>query len=55
MPRDPRKVWQHYAQALVQEEDPKKVGYLMRQLYEALAENDDDPKQKLAGSKKRKQ
>jgi hypothetical protein len=45
MPRDPRKVWQYFAQALIQEEDPEKISYLTQKLFEALAE--DEEKKKL--------
>ncbi|HWY54708.1 MAG TPA: hypothetical protein VNZ03_09610 [Terriglobales bacterium] len=41
MPRDPRKVWQFFAQALIQEEDPEKISYLTQKLFEVLAENDE--------------
>jgi hypothetical protein len=39
MVRDPRKTWQYFAQAVIQEEDPEKLTYLMRQLYRALKDN----------------
>ena len=45
MPRDPRKVWQFFAQALIQEEDPEKISYLTQKLFEALSE--DEEKKKL--------
>jgi hypothetical protein len=51
MSRDPRKVWQYFAHALVQEEDPEKLRYLMQQLLEALAENDEQPSLNLPRSK----
>jgi len=36
MLRDPRKTWRYFAQAVIQEEDPKKLTDLMRQLYGVL-------------------
>jgi hypothetical protein len=39
MLRDPRKTWQYFAQAIIQEEDPAKLTYLMQQLYSALNDN----------------
>ena len=44
MQRNPRKVWQYFAQAIIREEDPEKISYLTEKLYEALAENDQPPK-----------
>lgn len=44
MQRNPRKVWQYFAQALVQEEDPERITYLTEKLFEALAENEHQPK-----------
>jgi hypothetical protein len=41
MPRNPMKVWQYFAQELVQEEDPQKITYLTQRLFEALAESDE--------------
>ena len=48
MSRDPRKVWRYYAEALVQEEDPKKINFLMQKLFEALSENEEESKLYLA-------
>jgi len=45
MARDPRKTWQYFAQAVIQEEDPEKLAYLMRQLYLVL----DDEEQPTRG------
>jgi len=36
MPRDPRKTWQYFAQGVIREEDPKKLTYLMQELYRVL-------------------
>jgi hypothetical protein len=36
MPRAPRKTWQYFAQAVIHEEDPEKLTYLMQQLYRVL-------------------
>ena len=36
MVRDPRKTWQYFAQAVIQEDDPAKLTYLMQQLYRVL-------------------
>jgi hypothetical protein len=43
MPRDPRKTWRYFAQAVIQEEDPAKLTYLMQQLYRVLKDNDEQP------------
>jgi hypothetical protein len=43
MPRDPRKTWQYFAHAVIQEEDPKKLTYLMQQLYGVLKDNEEQP------------
>jgi hypothetical protein len=43
MPRDSRKTWQYFADAVIREEDPAKLGGLMQQLYAALAENEEQP------------
>jgi hypothetical protein len=40
MPRDPRKTWQYFAQAVIQEDDPEKLTPLMEQLYRALDEDE---------------
>jgi len=42
MARDPRKTWQYFAQAVIQEEDPEKLTYLMQQLYRVL-DNEEQP------------
>jgi hypothetical protein len=44
MPRNPKKVWQYFAQAIIQEEDPEKISYLTERLFEALAEKNQKPK-----------
>ena len=49
MPRDPKRVWQYFAQALVQEEDPQKITYLTQRLFEALARNDATAKSEPLG------
>ena len=41
MPPDPRKTWQYFAQAVIQEEDPKKLTYLMKELYRVLKDNEE--------------
>jgi hypothetical protein len=43
MVRDPRKTWQYFAQAVIQEEDPEELTYLMQQLYPVLKENGEQP------------
>jgi hypothetical protein len=43
MPRDPRKTWKYFAQAVIQEEDPAKLTYLMQQLYRVLKDHDEQP------------
>jgi hypothetical protein len=43
MPRDPRKTWQYFAQAVIQEEDPAKLTYLMQELYSVLKDNGEQP------------
>jgi hypothetical protein len=47
MPRDRRKTWQYFAQAVIQEADPEKLTYLMQQLYCALEENEAQPNPQL--------
>ena len=41
MPRDLRKTWQYFAQAVIQEEDPAKLTYLMQELYHVLKDNEE--------------
>jgi hypothetical protein len=41
MPRDPRKTWQYFAQAVIQEEDPAKLTYLMQELYSVLKDHEE--------------
>jgi hypothetical protein len=41
MPRDPRKNWKYFAQAVIREEDPEKLTYLMQQLYRVLKDNEE--------------
>ena len=43
MPRDSRKTWQYFAQAVIQEEDPEKLTDLMQQLYLVLKDNEEQP------------
>jgi hypothetical protein len=43
MPHDPRKTWRYFAQAVIQEEDPAKLTYLMQQLYRVLKDNQERP------------
>jgi hypothetical protein len=43
MPLDPRKTWRYFVQAVIQEEDPAKVTYLMHQLNRVLKDNDEQP------------
>jgi hemerythrin superfamily protein len=42
MTRDPRKTWQYFAQAIIQEEDPAKLTHLMQELYRVLKAKDDN-------------
>lgn len=51
MPKDPRKTWEYFAKAVIQEEDPEKVSSLMQQLYDALAEDEEQTNPKLPRSK----
>lgn len=44
MQRNPKKIWQYFAQALIQEENPEKIRYLTEKLFEALAEKQDQSK-----------
>jgi hypothetical protein len=41
--KDARKTWQYFAQAVIQEEDPEKLTYLMQQLYFVLKDNEEQP------------
>jgi hypothetical protein len=41
MPLDPRKTWRYFAQAVIQEEDPEKLTYLMQQLYRVLEDTEE--------------
>ena len=43
MLRDPRKTWQYFAQAVIQEDDPEKLTYLMQQLYRVLKDDGELP------------
>jgi hypothetical protein len=43
MVRDPRKTWQYFAQAVIQEEDPEKLTHLMQQLYRVLKDDRQQP------------
>jgi hypothetical protein len=40
---DPRKTWQYFAQAVIQEDDREKLTYLMEQLYRVLKDNGEQP------------
>jgi len=42
MARDPRKTWQYFAQAVIQEEDPEKLTYLMQELYRVLKDDNEE-------------
>lgn len=46
MPNDPRKTWEHFARAAIQEQDPEKLSRLIQQLYRALDEDENKPKRK---------
>jgi hypothetical protein len=43
MVRAPRKTWQYFAQAVIQEEDPEKLTHLMQQLYRVLKDDGQQP------------
>jgi hypothetical protein len=43
MVRDPRKTWQYFAQAFIQDEDPEKLTHLMQQLYRVLKDDGQQP------------
>ena len=43
MARDSRKTWQYFAHAVIQEDDPEKLTYLMQQLYRVLKDNGEEP------------
>ena len=43
MSREPRKTWRYFAQAVIHEEDPEKLTYLMQQLYRVLKDNEEQP------------
>jgi hypothetical protein len=43
MVREPRKTWQYFAQAVIQEDDPEKLTYLMQQLYRVLKDDGELP------------
>ena len=47
MVRDTRKTWQYFAQAVIQEDDPAKLTYLMQQLYRVLKDNGEQPTQTI--------
>ena len=44
MPHEPRKTWQYFAQAVIQEDDPEKLTDLMELLYRSLAEDKNESK-----------
>jgi len=39
----PRKTWQYFAQAVIQEDDPEKLTYLMQELYRVLRDDGNSP------------
>ena len=43
MVRDPRKTWRYFAQAVIEEDDPQKLTYLMQQLYRVLKDGGEPP------------
>jgi hypothetical protein len=43
MTRDPGKTWRYFAHAVIQEEDPEQLTYLMQQLYRLLKDDADAP------------
>jgi len=43
MAGDPRKTWKYFAQAVIQEEDPEKLTYLMQELYSMLKDSQEQP------------
>jgi hypothetical protein len=43
MHRDPRKTWQYFAHAVIREDDPAKLTYLMQELYRMLKDNQEKP------------
>ena len=43
MLRDPRQTWRYFAHAVIQEDNPAKLTYLMQQLYRLLKENQEEP------------
>jgi hypothetical protein len=51
MVRDPRKTWQYFAQAVIQEDDPEKLTYLMQQLYRVLKDNGEQPTRTIYGAR----
>jgi hypothetical protein len=50
MPLDPRQTWQYFAHAVIQEDDPAKLTYLMQQLYSMLKDNQEKPSLQLLPS-----
>jgi hypothetical protein len=50
MTRDSRKTWQYFAQAVIQEEDPVKLTYLMQGLYRVLKDDGKQPTRTFWGS-----
>jgi hypothetical protein len=43
MHSDPRKTWQYFAHAVIREDDPAKLTYLMQELYRVLKDNREEP------------
>jgi hypothetical protein len=43
MHRDPRKTWQYFAHAVIREDDPENLTYLMQELYRVLKDNQEEP------------
>jgi hypothetical protein len=46
MPKDPRKTWEYFARAAIHEQDPEKLSCLIRELYRALDEDENEPERK---------
>ena len=50
MLRDPRRTWRYFAQAVIQEDDPAKLAYLMQQLYRELKDNQEQSQSGMMAS-----
>jgi len=46
MPKNPRKTWEYFAKAVIQEQDPEKLTHLIQQLYGALDADENGPERK---------